>query len=515
MKKNTYSSGLILSIPILLYALIVCVWPAIYGAVLSFKEYRPALGIFTSPSVGIQNFRTLFSTGDFGRVLANTIIIGFGSLIMSAALGLLLAWLISMLGKRARIIVCGALLLLYFIPYAPIVSAIGIRAFANPITFRWITSFIIALRGIGIPVIFGICALSSAEARSDRLAGANIRLTAIRNGLLIYMAAALPFILAPDFELLYLAGSSLTREVSEITGTYMFRYGLAQGMYSVTAAAQLLIFLIQAVLAIPALFVLLKWGKRLLAGGNPAPGLNRIKPFASIAGAGTAFAGVLMLIITPFKDVPNSLNMPSAVADIRRSLFITLVTMIVTVIFAFITTLGLAYPLTASNKVLRIIFMISASFFALYVSGGSYNNIPQFLVFRAMGIVNTIWPGIIVYSISGAGALAVAAIFNARHGDNERSLGLFLSRSWKPALAIAVLQGLRLFGDFSVSAMYVNDQRLRALSSYLMNFSLGSAAQGNLYTALFKLGMFLIIGGVFIAASPLYRKEIFIAQVKK
>ena len=68
--KNRYLY--LLMLPAILYLLLI-EYRAMYGILLSFKEYNPRLGIIGSPWVGLKHFQNMFSDSYFQYVLLNTI----------------------------------------------------------------------------------------------------------------------------------------------------------------------------------------------------------------------------------------------------------------------------------------------------------------------------------------------------------------------------------------------------------------------------------------------------------
>jgi putative aldouronate transport system permease protein len=56
------------------------------GIVLAFKTYRPRLGIFGSPWIGIENFKILFSMPGFLDAVRNTIVIALAKIILGIAI---------------------------------------------------------------------------------------------------------------------------------------------------------------------------------------------------------------------------------------------------------------------------------------------------------------------------------------------------------------------------------------------------------------------------------------------
>lgn len=56
------------------------------GIVLAFKTYRPRLGIFGSPWIGIENFKILFSMPGFLDAVRNTVVIALAKIILGIAI---------------------------------------------------------------------------------------------------------------------------------------------------------------------------------------------------------------------------------------------------------------------------------------------------------------------------------------------------------------------------------------------------------------------------------------------
>lgn len=80
----------LLAVPIILYYLIFCYRP-IMGVYMAFTDYKPKLGIFGSPFVGLRHFQDFFGSMYFGRLLKNTFIISASSIIFGFPAPILLA----------------------------------------------------------------------------------------------------------------------------------------------------------------------------------------------------------------------------------------------------------------------------------------------------------------------------------------------------------------------------------------------------------------------------------------
>lgn len=79
-----------LAIPVVLFYLIFCYRPML-GVYMAFTEFKPKLGIFGSPFVGLQHFRDFFGSMYFMRLLKNTFVISATSIVFGFPAPILLA----------------------------------------------------------------------------------------------------------------------------------------------------------------------------------------------------------------------------------------------------------------------------------------------------------------------------------------------------------------------------------------------------------------------------------------
>lgn len=88
----------VLILPAMIYFVIYKYVP-MYGIIIAFKDYSPAIGIFDSEWIGLRHFKTLFRYGDFERAFTNTLIISLYRIILGYILTLLLALMINELAN--------------------------------------------------------------------------------------------------------------------------------------------------------------------------------------------------------------------------------------------------------------------------------------------------------------------------------------------------------------------------------------------------------------------------------
>ncbi len=92
LKKNRMVYILIL--PVLIYLLLFAYKP-MYGLIIAFQRYRPALGIAKSKFVGLDHFISFFKDPYFGRLIRNTFSISGLSLLFGFPAPILLALLLN------------------------------------------------------------------------------------------------------------------------------------------------------------------------------------------------------------------------------------------------------------------------------------------------------------------------------------------------------------------------------------------------------------------------------------
>jgi putative aldouronate transport system permease protein len=100
-------------VPMIVYLLIFCYYP-MYGAIIAFKNFVPARGILNSPWVGLKHFKDFFGSFYFARLLKNTFLISFWSIVFGFPAPILLALLLNEVRARAFKRVCQTI---SYLPY--------------------------------------------------------------------------------------------------------------------------------------------------------------------------------------------------------------------------------------------------------------------------------------------------------------------------------------------------------------------------------------------------------------
>ena len=247
------------------------------GLYMAFVDFSPQLGrfwsvLFTSEFVGLQWFRFFFNGQDFYRVMRNTLVSSFLTLVIGSLTPIFFAIMLNECRNRFyKRFVQTTSYLPYFISWViaanVIVTLLSMNGMVNQLLLRlnlidesimflqngryfW---FIIALsntwKNMGYNTIIYMAAISAVnpelfEAAEVDGAGRlrriwNILLPSLKPTIVILLILNVGSLLNTGFDQYFLLGNSLTREFSDVIDTYAFRYGIQNGMFSYASAVSL------------------------------------------------------------------------------------------------------------------------------------------------------------------------------------------------------------------------------------------------------------------------------------
>lgn len=267
-------------IPVIAYYIIFCYWP-MYGVVIAFKNFKPALGILQSPWVGFENFSEFFGSVYFGRTLKNTLLISFYSLLFGFPAPIIFAMFLNELrGKYFKrwiqtitylphflstVVICG--LVLQFTNSTGFITSF-INALtphegsliADPSCFRAIYVISDIWAGFGWGSIIYLAAMMGINQElyeSAYMDGAGrlkqmwyITLPGIAPTIVIMLILAVGGLMGVGWEKAFLLQSPLTYETSDIISTFVYRKGFQDMDYSYSSAVGLFNSVINCILII-------------------------------------------------------------------------------------------------------------------------------------------------------------------------------------------------------------------------------------------------------------------------
>ncbi len=263
-----------------------------YGVVIAFKDFRPALGIMGSKWAGFKYFERYFSSYMFSNTIINTLVISLYTIAVTFPLPIVIALMCNqMYAKRFKkffqvstylphfistVVMCG-MIILFLSPSSGVIprlcSLIGIKTgdlMGNADAFSSIYVWTEAWQHVGWDSIMYIAALSAVDPQLYEAAvvdGANKwqKMRYIDIPMLIPTAITL-FILrtgsvmSVGFEKVYLLQNDLNIGASEIISTYVYKMGLKSNQYSYSAAIGLFNNVVNFILLLSVNFIAKKMG---------------------------------------------------------------------------------------------------------------------------------------------------------------------------------------------------------------------------------------------------------------
>lgn len=243
-----------------------------YGIVMAFQRFKPALGFFRSPwaEPWYRYFRQMFKDPYFPRLIRNTLILGTGSFVIGFPAPIILALLLNELRfprfKKvtqtisymphflSTVIVVGLMKLLFGTggPLAQMLAKFGI-VWENPFNslgaFRPMYILSGIWQGVGYSSIIYLAAIAGIDPMLYEAAlidGANkrqqiwhITLPGILPTIVILLIFNVRGIVGADTQKIMLMYQASTYEVADVIGTYTYRAGLENNQQSYATAVSL------------------------------------------------------------------------------------------------------------------------------------------------------------------------------------------------------------------------------------------------------------------------------------
>jgi putative aldouronate transport system permease protein len=272
----------IILLPVLLYYLVFHYLP-MYGAVIAFKDFRPALGIWGSKWIGLTNFNEFFGSFYFWRLLRNTVALSVYNIVLGfpapIVLALLLNELRSPLFKRSvqtiayiphfiSIVVISGIIMDFVKEDGLISGALapllgyGGNLLLKEEYFRAIYVVSGVWQQVGWGSIIYLAALSSISDElyeAARMDGAgrwkqtwHITLPGLRPTIMILLILNIGNLLNVGFEKVMLLYNPSIYDTADVISTFVYRRGILEAQYSYSAAVGLFNSTIACLLVITA-----------------------------------------------------------------------------------------------------------------------------------------------------------------------------------------------------------------------------------------------------------------------
>jgi putative aldouronate transport system permease protein len=259
----------LMALPVLAFYLVFHYWP-MYGALIAFKDFTPAKGIWGSEWVGFEHFVSFFKSFYFFRVIKNTLTISLTQLLFGFPAPVLLALLINEISSsRRKRIVQTITYLPYFVSLVVICGLI-VEFSQTDGLFNWIRGLFglspVALlnaprffvpvfvasgvwQNIGWNSIIYLSAMSAINPELYEAAivdGAgrfrqalNITLPGVAPTIIVLLILRVGQIMNVGFEKVLLLYNNAVMDVADVISTYVYRKGLLEFNWSFSAAVGL------------------------------------------------------------------------------------------------------------------------------------------------------------------------------------------------------------------------------------------------------------------------------------
>lgn len=260
---------LIMILPVIIYVIIFNYAP-MAGAVIAFKQYNFAQGIFGSPWCGFNNFRFFFMSGKAWQVTQNTVLYNAAFIVVQNTLEIAAAIFLSEIsGKRFKKFTQGAMFLPNFISWV-VVGAIAYNLLSYDFGFvnsmltsmgmeKWsvytdasywpgIFVFLSAWKHVGygsIIYLAAIMGIGSDIYESAALDGANewqkiryITLPGLKSTFFVLLILAIGNIFRGNFDMFYqlVGNNGLLYNSTDVIDTYVFRSLLTSYEFGMSSA---------------------------------------------------------------------------------------------------------------------------------------------------------------------------------------------------------------------------------------------------------------------------------------
>jgi putative aldouronate transport system permease protein len=250
----------------------------LYGVVIAFQRYNVAMG-FSSPWVGLANFRQIFSQPQFTRTIGNTLFIATGKIIGGIIVPVVFALLLNEIHNvHIKRVFQTLVYLPYFLSWVIMagvfidilsldglvnkaIMAVGlqpIQFLSNSKLFPWVMIVTDIWKGFGFGTVVYLAALTSIDPGLYEAAlvdGAGrwmqtvfITIPLLAPTVVLMTVLSLGSVLNAGFDQIYNLYSPIVLERGDIIDTFVYRLGIQQAQYSVGTAVGLFKSVVSAVL---------------------------------------------------------------------------------------------------------------------------------------------------------------------------------------------------------------------------------------------------------------------------
>lgn len=269
---NNWQLYLMLLLP-LIY-IVVFAYVPMYGAVIAFKKFSPALGILGSPWIGFDQFYRFVTHPNFISLLKNTLYLSLYSIIAGFPLPILFALFLNAIRNRhfkktvqmityipyfiSTVVLIGIIFQFFNPRIGPLSQILAyfsgqpVDIFRNPNNFAHIMVWSGVWQGLGFNSIIYLSILSGVSPELHEAAvidGASrwnriwhIDFTSLLPTATIFLIMSIGGILSTGYEKILLFQNNLNLSVSEVIDTYAYKIGIISSIPDASYATAIGLF---------------------------------------------------------------------------------------------------------------------------------------------------------------------------------------------------------------------------------------------------------------------------------
>lgn len=282
-KKGIFKRELpfyLMLIPGVLFALVFSYGP-MFGLVMAFQDFTPLKSFENSPWVGLQNFRDMLALPTFWSVVRNTLVISLSKIVLRLLVPLVIALLLNeVINEKFKRVAQTVFFLPYFLSWAvmggilrslfqydgmvnSVLTSLGMERIMFLGSNTWFPIIVIlsdVWKDMGYNMIIFLAAITNVDPalnESAALDGANrwqqiwnITLPTIRPIVVMLLVLSLGSVLSAGLDQVMLLYNPMVYESGDIIDTLVYRLGLVNHQWSLSAAVGLMKSVISFILVV-------------------------------------------------------------------------------------------------------------------------------------------------------------------------------------------------------------------------------------------------------------------------
>ena len=247
LKRDKYL--LIMILPVVIYYLVFCYFP-MTGLYMAFTQYKMGsglAGIFTSDFVGLKWFKQFFGSIYAWRLVRNTFLLSFYSLIFGFPIPILFAIAVTQVKRKgvqktvqvatylpyfiSTVVVCG-MINNFLSPSSGIINQLLQKIGVGPINFMSLPEWF-------RPISPDLYEAMKVDGANKRQVIWHLVLPSIKPTIILLLIMTLGSMMSVGFEKVYLLYNTAVYETADVIQTYVYRQGIISNNYSYAAAVGL------------------------------------------------------------------------------------------------------------------------------------------------------------------------------------------------------------------------------------------------------------------------------------